>query len=305
VTEIVVLSGKGGTGKTSLTAAFAALAGRTVLTDCDVDAADLHMVVTPTESESHEFRSGATARVVPERCRRCGLCARLCEFDAIARPNESWEVDPLACEGCGVCAHFCPHDAIEMEEVVRGHWYRSETRFGPMLHAQLGVGAENSGKLVTLLRREARAIAETLGVATMLTDGPPGIGCPVIASLSGAEHVVFVTEPTVTGIHDLERVAELAAGFRVKGSIVINKADLDEEKAEDIRQFARGHRLTILGDVPYTAAFTQAQMAGRTVVEADDGPAAQAVRALWARLREVVAAQSPRLQVVPVHSQAY
>lgn len=298
--EVVILSGKGGTGKTSLTAAFAALAGRCVLTDCDVDAADLHMLVTPVQTETHEFWSGATARIVRERCRDCGLCAEICEFDAISRSTGGWQVDPLACEGCAVCARFCPRGAIEMEDELRGHWFRSETRFGPMLHAQLGVGAENSGKLVTLLRRQARETATADGIDLMLTDGPPGIGCAVIASLSGAEHVVYVTEPTVSGLHDLQRVAELAASFAVPGSVVINKADIYPDKAEQIRQYARDHRLQALGDIPYDPVFTRAQLSSQSIVETDDGPASQAVRVLWDRLGAVMEGQHPRLRVVQV-----
>lgn len=301
--EIVILSGKGGTGKTSLTAAFAALAGRVVLTDCDVDAADLHMVVAPLQTQAHEFRSGATARIVAELCRGCGLCAQLCEFEAIEQGEAGWQVDPLACEGCGVCARFCPRDAIVMEEVVRGDWYRSVTRFGPMLHAQLGVGAENSGKLVTLLRRQARQVAESEGIETLLTDGPPGIGCPAIAALSGAEHAVYVTEPTVSGLHDLERVAQLAAGFAVPGSVVINKADIYPDKAEEIRRFAQDHRLEVLGAIPYDPVFTRAQLEGVSIVEVDDGRASQAVRSLWDRLEASLARRTPRLRVLPAHAQ--
>lgn len=299
--EIVVLSGKGGTGKTSLTAAFAYLAQRAVLTDCDVDAADLHMVVAPTHTQAQEFQAGSKAAILPERCRRCGLCAKLCQFDAISRaepPGSGWTIDELACEGCGVCAHFCPHDAIEMREAAAGHWYRSETRFGPMLHAQLGVGAENSGKLVTLLRRQARDLALAQGIDLLLTDGPPGIGCPVIASLTGAEHVVYVTEPSISGLHDLERVARLAAAFHVPGSVVINKADIHPDQANEIRRFAQSARLTVLGDVPYDPSFTHAQMTGVSVAELDHGPAAESVRSIWERLRSGLLAQPKQLRLV-------
>lgn len=292
--EIVILSGKGGTGKTSITASFAHLAGAAVLTDCDVDAADLHLVVDHTVVEEHEFTGGSTAVIDHATCRGCGVCADLCQFDAIARPtllDRQWIVDALACEGCGVCAHFCPHGAIEMREVVAGHWYRSETRLGPMLHAQLGVGAENSGKLVTVLRRQARQVAVERGIDLLLTDGPPGIGCPVIASLTAAEHAVFITEPSVSGLHDLRRVATLAAGFRVPGSVIINKADIHPAQAAETRRFAESSGLTVLGEIPYDPFFVRAQVAGVSVVEHGDGPASEAIRAIWLRLRSELAAK--------------
>jgi len=292
--EIVVISGKGGTGKTSVTAAFATLAEHLVLVDCDVDAADLHLVLTPTVLETHEFRGGKTARIVQEHCRRCGLCFDVCQFDAVSYAHRHtddghatvWTIDAVACEGCGVCAHFCPHQAIAFEDALSGYWYRSDTRVGPMVHARLGVAEENSGKLVTLIRREARAIAEAQGRELILVDGPPGIGCPVIASLSGADHVVIVTEPTVSGIHDLERVVTLAAHFKVAASMIINKADLNREKAVEIVTYALAHGVGVLGEIPYDPVITQAQLAGQSVIEYGENPASDALRTIWTRLQQ-------------------
>ena len=286
--EIVIISGKGGTGKTSVTAAFASLAQRLVLVDCDVDAADLHLVLTPTIRETHEFHGGKTARIVPDACRRCGVCEDVCRFGAVSRvdPASAWEIDPVVCEGCGVCAHFCPHQAILFEEALNGHWFHSDTRVGPMIHARLGVAEENSGKLVALIRREARAVAEAQGADVILVDGPPGIGCPVIASLSGADHVVIVTEPTVSGMHDMERVITLANHFHVPTSVIINKADLNPANAAEIARYAQLHESGLLGEIPYDPVITRAQLTGQSVVEYGDNPASDALRAIWHRLTQ-------------------
>jgi len=287
--EIVIISGKGGTGKTSVTAAFASLAQRLVLVDCDVDAADLQLVLTPTVRETHEFHGGKTASIVQDACRRCGMCFEVCRFGAVSRadPSSSYEIDPVACEGCGVCAHLCPHQAIAFEEAINGHWFRSDTRVGPMVHARLGVAEENSGKLVTLIRRAARAIAEARCAEVILVDGPPGIGCPVIASLSGGDHVVIVTEPTVSGIHDMERVITLANHFHVPASVIVNKADINLTNSADIARYARLHGFSILGEIPYDPVITRAQLACRSVVEFGDNPAGDALRVIWNRLMQI------------------
>ena len=283
--EIVVISGKGGTGKTIVTAAFAALAAPAVMVDCDVDAADLHLVLSPTVEETHAFFGGRQARIITEQCQACGACAALCRFSAIRHDVATgYQIDPLTCEGCGVCAHFCLHEAIAFEETCNGHWFRSTTRFGPLVHARLGIAAENSGKLVALVRREARALAEMHQADWLLVDGPPGIGCPVISSLTGADHVVIVTEPTIAGLHDLARVLTLTAHFHVPASIIINKADLYPHGAEEIAQTACTHHAQVLGHIPYDPVFTQAQLVGRSVIEFDDGPVSQAVRACWNQL---------------------
>jgi MinD superfamily P-loop ATPase len=300
--EIVIISGKGGTGKTSVTAAFASIAPRAVLVDCDVDAADLHLILTPTVQETHEFYGGNTARIAQERCRRCGICVDVCRFGAVFTDSREtdddraavYAIDPIACEGCGVCAHLCPHQAIAFTEALNGHWFHSDTRMGPMVHARLGVAEENSGKLVTLIRREARALAEAQGHDLILVDGPPGIGCPVIASLSGADHVVIVTEPTVSGSHDMARVVSLAAHFNVPASVIINKADLNRDKAAEIVHYALAHRIGVLGEIPYDSVITRAQLAGLSVIEYGDNPASDALRTIWSRLQQHMATECVR-----------
>jgi len=206
--QVVIISGKGGTGKTSLVASLASLAGTSVLADCDVDAADLHLVVQPSPVERFDFIGGKLASVAEDACTECGLCETLCRYNAITGNGSVPDIDPIACEGCGVCAWFCPERAIDMVNSVEGEWYRSETRFGPMVHARLNPAGENSGKLVSLLRAEAKTIAEDRGIDTILVDGSPGIGCPVIASITGADLVLVVTEPTLSGLHDFERVVD-------------------------------------------------------------------------------------------------
>lgn len=275
--ELVIISGKGGTGKTSITASFATLAQNAVLVDCDVDAADLHLVLTPTIQRRETFTSGHAASIRPADCTQCGLCETLCRFDAI----HNFTVDPLACEGCGVCVEFCPVNAIDFPEQDCGEWFFSTTRSGSMVHARMNPGAENSGKLVSLVRREARTLAQHEGSPLLLVDGPPGIGCPVIASITGADAVLVVSEPTLSGEHDLERVLELAAHFKIASMICINKWDINPEMTERIEALARKHGATPVGRIPYDPAVTAAQINARSLIEESDGAAAQAVRQTW------------------------
>ena len=289
IQECVIISGKGGTGKTSVTASFAALsAGRAVLADCDVDAADLHLVLTPKIIESTDFRSGNEAVIRREACTGCGTCAELCRFDAIhyvKRPfgKALYEVDPIACEGCGVCVRFCPAQAIAFPERLCGVWMLSETRCGPMVHARLGAAAENSGKLVATVRQEARRVAAERDLPLIITDGPPGIGCPVIASVTGADRVLVVTEPTVSGEHDLARVLQLARHFEVPTFVCVNKWDINPEMTERIEQTARRAGATVAGRIRYDRAVTAAQRAEQAVVETD-APSAEDVRAVWRQM---------------------
>jgi len=278
--ELVVVSGKGGTGKTSLLAAFASLAQNKVLCDADVDAADLHLIMAPVVRERHDFISGHTARIDPERCTRCGLCREVCRWQAI---DDEFVVDSLACEGCGVCHYFCPEKAIEFASSNCGEWYLSDTRFGPMAHARLGIGEENSGKLVTLIRQEGKKLAEARHLELLLTDGPPGIGCPVIASLGGATAVLIVTEPTVSGHHDMRRIVELSAFFKIPAMLCVNKFDLNPDKTEEIERFARDNNVEVMGRIPFDPVFTKAMVQGQTIVEFDgSSQAAAAVRTIWA-----------------------
>ncbi len=293
--EIVVISGKGGTGKTSITGAFAALADKPVLADCDVDAADLHLILNPQVRETSEFSGGKQAQVDPEKCTGCGKCATVCGFDAVKRiPSDDgitppfFEVDPVACEGCGVCAWFCMPKAMQFDDALNGFWFVSDTRFGPMVHAKLGVAEENSGKLVTLVRNKARQIAEENGNDTILVDGSPGIGCPVIASITGADLVVIVTEPTVSGEHDLDRVADLAKHFGIPVAVCVNKSDINTEVTERIRSRTEERGLTFAGAVPYDKAVTAAQVEKKTVIEHANGALNQSLRDLWSKVTDLV-----------------
>lgn len=224
---LIVISGKGGTGKTSLIAAFASLAEKKVLCDADVGAADLHLIMDPRDREQHDFQSGRTAIIIKDKCTECGLCRDLCRFDVI---SNNFEVNPIDCEGCGVCVYFCPEKSIDFPINTCGEWFISDTRFGPMVHARLHIAEENSGKLVTLLPQEAKKIAEKMALNLILTDGPQGVGCPVIASIGGARAVLIVTEPTVSGKHDMKRVAQLANFFKVPAMVCVNKFDLNLDK---------------------------------------------------------------------------
>lgn len=285
--ELVIISGKGGTGKTSLTASFAALTHNAVLADCDVDAADLHLILAPEIRQPTEFRSGHRAVIRADNCIGCGQCAALCRFDAIAeirRPSDDarvFVVNPGACEGCGVCVWNCPVHAIDFPEQVCGEWFISDTRHGPMVHAHLASGAENSGKLVSLVREQARLIARQENRDLVLVDGPPGTGCPVIAALTGASGVLVVTEPTVSGAHDLARVLELTAHFKIPAAICVNKWDILPEQAEHIETAAHAAGATLAGRVRYDKAATSAQRQGLAVVEAGPSPLADDIRTVW------------------------
>ena len=283
--ELVIVSGKGGTGKTSLTASFAVLAERPVIADCDVDAADLHLVLNPTVRQRELFRAGRVALIAPELCAGCGLCLERCRFDAVRRDHQGpgaprFSIDANACEGCGVCVRFCPTHAINFPERVSGEWFVSDTRCGPMVHARLGIAAENSGKLVSLVRRQAREIAEREGQKLILVDGPPGIGCPVIASLSGASAVLVVTEPTLSGEHDLKRVLALARHFAVPAAVCVNKWDLNPEMASRIEEGASALGAWTAARVRYDRGVTAAQIQAKAIVETD-APSGNDIRSLW------------------------
>jgi MinD superfamily P-loop ATPase len=286
--ELVVISGKGGTGKTSLVASLAVLAEDTVLADCDVDAADLHLVMAPEVQRRETFTSGREAIIRRDDCTGCGTCLARCRFDAVVRTETAdgptFRIDPAACEGCGVCVRFCPEDAIDFPECECGEWFVSATRHGPMVHARLAIGAENSGKLVTLVRQKAREVAEARGFDRVLIDGPPGIGCPVIAAITGASFVVVVTEPTKSGRHDFERVVGVARHFDVPAAVCINKWDLNPDLADAIEAQARDLGLDVLARVRYDKAVTEAQVQGRAVVDVNHSPVADDIRTVWEQL---------------------
>jgi MinD superfamily P-loop ATPase len=291
VKELVVISGKGGTGKTSIVASFAALAHGAVLADCDMDAADLHLVLDPHTLCHEPFIGGKRARILPDQCAGCGKCKEVCRFEAISLDGpgndvvaKTFRIDPLACEGCGVCAFSCPMQAIEFGPVVNGEWFISETRFGPMVHAKLGFAGENSGKLVNIVRSNARRIAEERGLAMVVIDGAPGIGCPVIASITGASLVLVVTEPTVSGLHDLERVAALTQHFGIPTLVCVNKWDLNPQVSEQIEDWARVRGLALAGRVRYDPAVTKAQIHGKTIIEYQQDRCATDIHTVWANV---------------------
>jgi len=277
VKEVVVLSGKGGTGKTSIVGSFAALAKGVVLADCDVDAADLHLILQPVVRERQEFWSGQVAAIDESRCTQCGLCQELCRFKAI----RDFKVDRISCEGCGFCYHICPAEAITMKDNLSGHWFISDTKYGSLVHARLGIAQENSGKLVALVRQQARQMAEKSGVNYIISDGPPGISCPVISSLSGANLALLVTEPTLSGIHDLERVLSVCHHFGVPALVCINKYDINEDNARQIEEFCLSQRVEVAARIPFDNTVTQAMVAGLPVVEYGQNGASHQIEALW------------------------
>lgn len=273
--EIVIISGKGGTGKTTLTASLAALWKDKVIADCDVDAADLHLLLDPDIKKINEFKSGVEAVINRDACNDCGKCREVCQYDAI---SSDYVVNKIDCEGCATCHYFCPSRAITLNERHCGEWYLSETRFGPMVHARLAIAAENSGKLVSLIRRQARHLAEERGFNTILVDGSPGIGCPVISSITGVSQVIIVTEPTISGIHDMERVFKLAEHFQIPAAVIINKADLNSEMCKQIESTVEKHHVPVLGRIPYDPAVTEAMVRGETVIEYSHGSAAVKIK---------------------------
>jgi MinD superfamily P-loop ATPase len=279
--EILIISGKGGTGKTSLAAAFALLAEHAIVCDLDVDAPDLHLLLNPRHRRVHEFWSGSEARILAEKCTACGECAERCRFGAIGKTAQGYRVDPLRCEGCSVCVRFCPERAIAFEDKRCGEWYISDTATGPMVHAQLRPAEENSGRLVTLLRQEARQLAKAIDVDLILSDGPPGIGCPVISSLAQVSLAVIVTEPTPSGRHDLERVADLCRHFKVPAGIVVNKWDLCPELTETIEALARRRNLARFGRVGFAPAFTDAMVQRQPVTTFDPQGLGKQVAGIW------------------------
>jgi len=291
--EITIISGKGGSGKTTVVSSLAMLADNTVLADNDVDAADLHLLLTPTVREAHDFVGGEKAVVDIAKCTGCGQCAEACHFKAIfsdgpmnALGKATCRIDELACEGCGLCKYVCAFDAIHTKPNVTGKWYISGTDYGPMAHARLGIAEENSGRLVTQVRNVAADLAKMLKKEYILGDGPPGTGCPVIASVSGADRVLIITEPTVSGVHDMERVLKLTRHFGIPALIIINKADLNALQAERIETIATDMRSSVIARIPFDRNVNDALMVGKTVIEYGKGPAFEAMQHVWEILKK-------------------
>ena len=279
--QLTVISGKGGTGKTSLLASFAELAKLSVTADCDVDAADLHLVLSPKIKAENSFEGGLLASIDLDQCLQCEQCRDLCRFDAI---SDDFKVDSFSCEGCGVCADNCPVQCINLERETAGQWFSSETRFGPMVHARLGIAQENSGKLVALVRDQAKKIAASQGIDLILIDGSPGIGCPVISSITGVDLVLVVTEPTMSGLHDLKRVLQLTNHFKVPAVVCINKHDLNPQMTIEIDKSVKSFGAKVVGHIPFDHNVTRAMVAKKTITEFGDSKAARSAADVWKNL---------------------
>ncbi len=296
--EIVIVSGKGGTGKTTVTAAFAELAGNAVVCDLDVDTPDLHLILDPEIENSVDFYAGHRAEIDPDLCQGCGVCADLCRFDAIVEQGTTYAIDPMACEGCKVCVTFCSAGAIAFPRQHRGRTHHSRTRFGPLIHADLFPGEENSGLLVSQLKAEARDLARRERRDVILCDGSPGIGCPVIASLSGADMAVIVTEPSPAGYHDLLRIADLAEHFRVRAAVVVNKADLNPALCKQVFTTCHERKLPVIAALPFDLAAVDAMMATETVIECGAQGLAQRLRAAWSTIERIVGIPAAGVEVI-------
>jgi MinD superfamily P-loop ATPase len=282
--QLAIISGKGGTGKTTIAAAFAALARNKVMVDCDVDAADLHLLLQPKILMQEKYFGGRTPRVDLDKCTQCGLCTEVCRFHAI----NNGVVDSVSCEGCGFCSHICPEYAIVMEEAFSGDWFLSDTPYGPFVHARLGIGEENSGKLVTVVRKKAMEVAQERGLELILIDGPPGIGCPVTASLTGVNLILAITEPTLSGIHDLERVLKLAEHFKIPSMVCINKFDINLENAQQITSYCESNGSRLLGQIPYEPKVVEALVNRKTIMDYPCNGVQDIVLNMWKDLEKTL-----------------
>ncbi len=288
--EIVIISGKGGTGKTSITASFAVLGGKNVVVaDCDVDAADMHLLMQPDFAQPEDFYSGELAVIDQDKCTQCGECADVCRYGAIPVIDGQYIVDALSCEGCGYCARICPTEAITNVELMVGKWYVSTVKTGGiMVHAKLGVGADNSGKLVAKVKNEAKQIASDTNKDYIIVDGSPGIGCPVVSSISGANFVVLVTEPSVSGLHDLKRVYQLVKKFKIKAGCIINKSDINKEVSKEIEKFLEKEDIVHISSLPYDETFTEAMTEGKTIVEYKNNELNKSLAESWEKVQLIV-----------------
>ena len=286
--EIVIISGKGGTGKTVIAASIAALAKNKVMGDCDVDASNLYLLLHPEIKEKNDFYAGLIPSIDLEKCTNCGRCQEVCRFDAIKTIKGQTVIDLVSCEGCGLCALVCPVQAIQMKENHCGEWYISETKYGPLVYARLGIAEENSGKLVTLVRQNAQAIAKKNNLELIIVDGPPGIGCPLIATLSGANLAIVVTEPTLSGLHDLKRVVKVAQHFGVKTVVIINKYDINLENSTKIEDWCSKNKITVIGKIHFDNIITEALVKEVPVVEYSDNTVTKEIKDIWQRLKEML-----------------
>jgi MinD superfamily P-loop ATPase len=293
--QLVVISGKGGTGKTIITAAIATLAQNKVMVDCDVDAANLYLLLHPEIQETHQFIGGKKARIDGEKCTLCGECMDICRFEAIAEKEDGEIItDPISCEGCGTCSYICPVEAIEMKESVSGQWFVSRTKYGPFVHARLGIAEENSGKLVTEVRKKAKEIADKNNLDFVIIDGPPGIGCPVISSLSGTDLALVVTEPTLTGIHDMGRVVQMAKHFNTQTACCINKCDINSQNSARIETWCKKNSIPLLGKIPFDEKVTESMVQGIPLTEYTNNSASKEMKNIWKKLHKLLVREEKR-----------
>lgn len=293
--QLVILSGKGGTGKTSVAASFAHLLSqqntpfKTVISDADVDAANLELVLSPSSVSREEFWGGSIAEIAPEDCTACGICAEVCRFDAVNIKEGIYSIDPIACEGCAACVYQCPEKAIQMKEEMAGEWYQSDSKYGPLFHAMLFPAQENSGKLVTIVKQQARLLALDEAYDLVLVDGPPGIGCPVISAVSGADLALIVAEPTASGVHDMHRVLKTTAHFGVLALVCINKADIYPQGTNEIEEFCQQEGIRVVGKIPYDTAVPESIVLGKPVTEYQKESAASvSIRWVWEEVMKVL-----------------
>lgn len=282
--QLTIISGKGGTGKTTITAAFAHLCENGVLADSDVDAADLHLILEPEIKQQKAYSGGSVAFIDEQKCNQCGICVEKCRFDAI----KDFKVDPVSCEGCTFCTYVCPEEAIVMKEQISGNWFISSTREGTMVHAKLGIAEDNSGKLVSVVRQKAKEIAEKNENDMVIIDGPPGIGCPVIASITGADMILVVTEPTLSGLHDMERVLDTAKHFNIPAMVCVNKYDINSENTERIEKKCEERNVQVVGHLPYDKSVTAAMILKKSVAEHDCGEVSREVTRMWNVIKDVL-----------------
>jgi MinD superfamily P-loop ATPase len=288
--EITILSGKGGTGKTSITAALASLAQNAVLCDNDVDAADLHLILKPEILEEHVFEGAWVVQINQETCTRCGICIDHCRYGAIYRNNGSFTINPFQCEGCRLCERICPARAIKSKRSDKNSWYISNTRFGKMVHARMAPGEENSGKLVSLVRFEAKKIARANNLDYIINDGPPGIGCSAISSITGSDFVLLVIEPSKSGLHDAKRVFELVGNFNIPMAAIINKYDLNADITTETETFLEEQKIPLLTKIPFDKKFVEAMIEEKSIIEFnDESQPSMLIKTIWEQLVNLLA----------------